>query len=104
MARLTRHGVATPPETPPANPSKRPTMHDLPTMVSNPPHYTFGDVECIDAIESALGPEGFTAFLRGQVIKYTWRMMLKNAPLQDAQKAAWYQESLITHLKNHNSQ
>ena len=36
--------------------------------VNHPAHYTQGSVECIDAIESALGPDGFVAFLRGQVI------------------------------------
>ena len=33
-------------------------------MVNNPTHYTHGAIECIDAIEAALGPEGFIAFLR----------------------------------------
>lgn len=67
-------------------------------MVNKPPHYTAGAVECIDAIEAALGPEGFIAFLRGQVIKYTWRLGRKDAALQDAQKAASYQARLIEAL------
>jgi hypothetical protein len=67
--------------------------------VNNPAHYTQGSVECIDAIESALGPDGFISFLRGQVIKYTWRLGRKDAALQDAQKAAWYQAKLVERLK-----
>lgn len=63
--------------------------------VNYPPHYTQGKVECIDAIESALGPQGFVAFLRGQVIKYNWRMTHKDNPQQDAEKAAWYQNKLV---------
>jgi hypothetical protein len=59
-------------------------------MVNHPPHYTQGGVECIDAIEAALGPEGFRAFLRGQVMKYTWRAGLKGAAAEDLAKAAWY--------------
>jgi hypothetical protein len=66
-------------------------MNDL---VNHPSHYTQGKIECIDAIESALGPDGFIAYLRGQIIKYTWRLGLKDAALQDAQKAAWYQDKL----------
>ena len=66
--------------------------------VNNPAHYA-GAVECIDAIEAALGPDGFIAFLRGNVIKYTWRLGRKDAALQDAQKAAWYQAKLVERLK-----
>ena len=60
-------------------------------MVNRPPHYSAGDVECIDAIRAALGPEGFVAFCRGNAIKYLWRAQLKHAtPTQDLQKAIWY--------------
>ena len=30
--------------------------------VNHPSHYTFGGVECIDAIEAELGREGFVAY------------------------------------------
>jgi hypothetical protein len=69
-------------------------------MVNHPDHYTSGPVECIDAIASALGHDGFIAFLRGQVIKYTWRLGRKDAALQDAEKAAWYQARLIEALRS----
>ena len=65
--------------------------------VNHPPHYNQGGVECIDAIEAALGPAGFVDFLRGQVIKYSWRLGHKGGPegsSQDAAKAAWYAERL----------
>ena len=65
----------------------------------NPNHYKQGAVECIDAIEASLGREGFIAFLRGQVLKYTWRTGLKDDPAQDAKKAQWYQERLIKTLE-----
>lgn len=63
--------------------------------VDHPEHYTQGTIECIDAIEAALGRAGFVAFLRGQVIKYQWRLLHKNNHLQDAQKSAWYNQKLI---------
>ena len=66
--------------------------------VNKPSHYTFGKVECIDAIESALGPQGFQAFLRGQVLKYNWRMNNKGNAKQDAEKAQWYQNKLVKSL------
>lgn len=69
-----------------------------PDLVNNPPHYTGGEIECIDAIKAALGPEGFIAFLRGQVIKYSWRMNLKGSPKVDAEKCQWYQNRLVDEL------
>jgi hypothetical protein len=66
--------------------------------VDAPAHYTQGDIECIDAIAAALGRDGFIAFLRGQVLKYTWRLGLKGAAITDARKAAWYQARLIAVL------
>lgn len=59
-------------------------------MVDHPPHYTAGGIECIDAIESALGPDGFAAYCRGNAIKYAWRAGLKGSAAQDLAKGAWY--------------
>lgn len=77
--------------------SRKPS-HD---PVNRPAHYTSGKVECIEAIESALGPEGFIAFLRGQVIKYQWRLGQKDAPEQEAGKSKWYNDLLCKKLKDH---
>jgi hypothetical protein len=65
-----------------------------PDMVHQPPHYRQGKVECIDAIEAALGEEGFRAYCRGQVIKYCWRSEHKGNPTQDLAKAQWYLDRL----------
>lgn len=72
-------------------------VHD---PVNSPSHYTSAGngVECIDAIAAALGRDGFIAFLRGQIMKYTWRLGKKDDILQDARKAAWYQDRLVTVL------
>lgn len=67
-------------------------------LVNHPAHYTQGRVECIDAIESALGRAGFISFLRGQVIKYAWRLEAKGSPAQDAAKLGWYQQRLAAAL------
>jgi hypothetical protein len=67
--------------------------------VDHPKHYNQGSIECIDAIEAALGRDGFIAFLRGQVIKYQWRLGLKDASAQDAAKANWYGQRLIVVLQ-----
>lgn len=58
--------------------------------VNHPPHYTQGEIECIDAIRAALGPEGFKAYLRGNTIKYLWRYDKKGKSLEDLKKAQWY--------------
>jgi len=72
-------------------------------MVSQPPHYkSESGVECIDAIQAALSKEQFIGFLRGQIIKYTWRLGKKDDALQDNQKAIWYANKLNSVLGNKN--
>lgn len=63
-------------------------------LVNQPPHYKAGDVECIEAIEAALG-EGYKYYLQGSIIKYIWRYEHKGNPEQDLRKADWYLERLI---------
>ena len=58
-------------------------------------HYQHGDIECIDALRSALGPEGFRGFCSGNVIKYVWRYKRKEAPAADLEKARDYLNWLI---------
>jgi hypothetical protein len=58
--------------------------------VNHPAHYNAGGIECIDAIEAMLPREQFIGFLRGQVVKYQWRMGRKGDAAQDAGKAEWY--------------
>ena len=71
---------------------------------TNPGYYTQGEVECIDAIKSALGREQFIGFLRGQVIKYHWRVGLKGVDsvthAKDVRKAIWYAEKLAEELED----
>lgn len=67
--------------------------------VNHPAHYTQGDIECIEAIEAALGDFGFRGYLKGNIIKYLWRYEHKRAPLQDLEKAQWYLDRLIASLK-----
>ena len=65
---------------------------DKEDIVNNPSHYTQdGEIECIDAIRAALGPDGFRAFCRGNAMKYIWRSELKTGdPTTDLRKAEWY--------------
>jgi hypothetical protein len=61
-----------------------------PDSVNHPAHYTSGDIECIEAIEAALGTTGFVDYCKGNAIKYLWRAGLKWDAKEDLQKAAWY--------------
>ena len=61
--------------------------------VNKPPHYNNGEIEAIDAIQSALG-DGFEYYLQGNILKYIWRYRHKNQ-LEDLQKAQWYLTKLI---------
>jgi len=58
--------------------------------VNQPFHYTYGDIDAIDAIESwKLG------FHDGNIVKYLARYKHKGEPLQDLKKARWYLDRLI---------
>ena len=63
-------------------------------MVANPPHYTAGGVECIDAIEAALTPEEFRGYCKGNAMKYVWRERHKGGS-ESVSKAAWYLARLL---------
>ena len=54
-----------------------------------PPRYNAGKIECIDAIQSALSPEEFRGFCKGNALKYHWREAHKGGD-SDLKKAEWY--------------
>jgi hypothetical protein len=62
--------------------------------VNHPMHYTQGAIECIDALEAALGREGLRSYCRGACMKYLWRTEFKNG-VEDLRKCAWYLQKLI---------
>lgn len=67
--------------------------------VNHPAHYTAGQIECIDALESATtGLCGIEAICTANAIKYLWRWKLKNG-VQDLEKAKWYIDKLIEKQK-----
>lgn len=59
-------------------------------VVNSPPHYTQGEVECIDAIRSMLTAEEFRGYCKGNSVAYIWRMNQKGSPEVDADKSNWY--------------
>ena len=70
-------------------------MQSTEDKVNNPKHYTFGKVECLDAIESALTLEEYRGFLKGQIIKYMWRCDNKGKAIEDNLKAEFYLRRLL---------
>ena len=58
-------------------------------MVNSPPHYNQSGIECIQAIQAALGPN-FKYYLQGSIMKYLWRFEYKAKPVEDLDKADWY--------------
>ena len=63
--------------------------------VNHPEHYTSGNIECLDAIKSALG-DNYKYYVQGNLIKYIWRFNHKNG-LEDLKKARFYLDDLIKH-------
>lgn len=51
--------------------------------------YAHGEIECIDAIRSALTAEEFRGFCKGNVMKYIWRERYKGGG-EDLRKAEDY--------------
>lgn len=68
--------------------------------VEHPSHYTYGGIECLNAIEAALSSQDdpYRAFLTGQVLKYMWRWPMKNG-LEDCRKAKFYLDRLIADIE-----
>lgn len=62
--------------------------------INHPSHYTAGKVECIDAIEAALTPEEYRGYLKGNILKYTWRERQKEGD-KAMGKARWYLGRLL---------
>lgn len=63
--------------------------------INHPSHYQ-GDngIECIDAIQSALTPEEFRGYCKGNVMKYTWRERTKQGD-DSIRKARWYLNRML---------
>jgi hypothetical protein len=76
---------------------KAPTKDNI-----NPSHYTYGGIECIDAIAAATSYlQGEDAFCTGNAIKYLWRWKQKNG-VEDLEKAKWYINRLIQNADMEN--
>ena len=70
-------------------------MGKVDNMVVNPPHYTHGEIEVIDAIEDwKLG------FHEANVVKYVARAKYKGNELQDLKKARYYLDRKINILED----
>ena len=67
-------------------------------VVNSPSHYNSGGIECIQAIEASMEPEAFQGYLKGNTLKYLWRMSYKGKALEDCKKAQWYLNKLISTL------
>lgn len=67
--------------------------------VNHPAHYQ-GKIECIEAIEVAVGDlQGIEAVCTANALKYLWRWKMKNG-IEDVRKAQWYLNYLIGVLEN----
>ena len=63
-------------------------------MVNKPPHYTVGEIECVDYQRQQLGT-GFRFYALGQTLKYLHRFQFKGTAVEDLKKCKWYLERLI---------
>lgn len=73
-------------------------MSEQSDNVNKPAHYNKSGIECIEAIEACLSEEEFIGYLRGNILKYTWRCLHKNKA-EDVAKSIWYSKVLELKLK-----
>ena len=59
-------------------------------MVNSPSHYADSEIECIDAMVAAFGPEAVQIYCRCASFKYQWRAGKKFDAVEDLQKSIWY--------------
>ena len=67
-------------------------------MINHPPHYTQGEIECIEVIKyinDKLNMMGYEGYCLGNFIKYIWRCNFKNG-WEDIDKAIFYLNELLT--------
>lgn len=69
----------------------KPIEHD---NVNHPSHYTSGEHECIDVMESMFGTDAIMDFCKCNIFKYRFRSNLKNGD-EDIKKAEWYETKLM---------
>lgn len=69
-------------------------------MVNHPDHYTRTEREVIDTMRGAMTKEEFTGYLKGNILKYTLRIGLKDSVSQEAGKIKAYTDYLEMHLND----
>ena len=69
-------------------------------MINAPPHYTKGAIQFLDYLKQQLSKEGYFGFLEASVMKYMHRHKLKDANIEDLEKANFYLNRLIEEYKN----
>ena len=71
--------------------------------INHPKHYE-GNIECIDAMQEALGKEGVIYFCMCNAFKYIWRCRKKHeTPLEDLKKARWYVGKAIALMETNDT-
>ena len=63
-------------------------------LVNHPPHYTVGNIECIDYLKDSMNTTAFIGFLEGNAKKYLHRYQYKGSRITDLEKAQFYLNKL----------
>jgi len=75
-------------------------VNKIDPMVSQPSHYTQGEIEAIEVMEAKLSPREFIGAMKFQILKYTMRASYKGKETQDLKKAEWYLNRLNSYIDN----
>jgi hypothetical protein len=75
-------------------PGKLYMKEEIEIMVNHPPHYTQGDIECIDAMRAQTTDEEFRGHCKMCAAKYIWRERHKGGD-EAIKKAIWYLEQIV---------
>ena len=58
-------------------PATNPELEAENDVINHPSHYTQGEIECIDAMESAFGADQLAVYCKIAAFKYVWRCEYK---------------------------
>jgi len=64
-------------------------------LINKPPHYTKGNIECIEYLKDNMSIVAYCGFLEGNAKKYLHRYRHKNSVIPDLHKAQYYLNKLV---------
>jgi hypothetical protein len=76
------------------------TLKIITNPVTQPDHYNKGAIEAIEAIKASMHPQEYKGYLKGNCLKYLWRIRVQERHRGSYVKHRVYLEWLIKEVAN----